>query len=106
LEPAILKVKKLTCENNDFELFDNFIEMVLKIREEESGYSNEAIFKILTCKPKFVEKRLTEKYKDEFLVMPLILEYQFALEEEEELENNLELKESMKRLQEWVMDLD
>ena len=61
LNPAIIKVEKLTCENNDSELFDCFLEMILKTKGSADETPSDILGGIFICKPEFVEKRLTEK---------------------------------------------
>jgi len=99
LNPAILKVKKLTCENNDSELFDCFLEMILKTKGSADETPADILGGVFICKPEFVEKRLTEKYKDEFLIN--ILEFGFGnrtYDKREEIENYAELEKRLNRL--------
>jgi hypothetical protein len=99
LNPAILKVEKLTCENNDSELFDCFLEMILKTKGSADETPSDILGGIFICKPEFVEKRLTEKYKDDFLIN--ILEFGFGnrtYDRKEEIENYAELEKRLNRL--------
>ena len=99
LNPAIIKVEKLTCENNDSELFDCFLEMILKTKGSADETPSDILGGIFICKPEFVEKRLTEKYKDDFLIN--ILEFGFGnrtYDRKEEIKNYTELKKRLNRL--------
>ena len=99
LNPAIIKVEKLTCENNDLELFDCFLEMILKTKGSADETPSDILGGIFICKPEFVEKRLTEKYKDDFLIN--ILEFGFGNRtygRKEEIKNYTELEKRLNRL--------
>lgn len=99
LNPAILKVEKLTCENNDVELFDNFIEMILKTKGSANETPADILGGVFICKPKLVENRLTKKYKDEFLIN--ILEFGFGnrtYDRQDEIKNYADLKKRLNLL--------
>ncbi|MFH4966565.1 hypothetical protein V8G61_00055 [Gaetbulibacter sp. M240] len=99
LNPAILKVEKLTCENDDVELFDNFIEMILKTKGSANETPADVLGGVFICKPKLVENRLTEKYKDQFLLN--ILEFGFGnrtYDKKGEIENYAELEKRLNRI--------
>ena len=99
LIPAILKVEKLTCENNDTELFDCFIEMILKTKGSANETPSDILGGIFICKPEFIEKRLTNKYKDKFLIN--LLEFGFGnrtYDRKEEIENYAELEKRLNQL--------
>ena len=99
LNPAILKVEKLTCENNDSELFDCFLEMILKTKGSANETPADILGGVFIYKPEFVEKRVTEKYKDEFLIN--ILEFGFGnrtYDKKEEIKNYAELEKRLNRL--------
>ena len=99
LNPAILKVEKLTCEKNDSELFNCFLEMILKTKGSADETPSDILGGIFICKPELVEKLLTEKYKDNFLIN--ILEFGFGnrtYDRKEEIENYAELEKRLNRL--------
>lgn len=99
LNPALLKIEKLVCENNDSALFDCFIEMVLITKGSANEVPSEVLGGIFICQPEFVEKRLTEKYKDRFLLN--LLEFGFGnrtYDRKKEIANYAALEERLKRL--------
>ena len=99
LNPAILNVEKLTCEKNDTELFDCFLEMILKTKGSADEKPSDILGGIFICRPELVENRLTEKYKDEFLIN--ILEFGFenrTYDRKKEIENYAELEKRLNLL--------
>ena len=99
LNPAILKVERLTCENDDYELFDSFLQMILKTKGSADETPSNILAGVFICKPKFVERQLTEKYKNEFMIN--ILEFGFqnrTYGRKEEIENYAELEKILNRL--------
>lgn len=99
LNPTILKIEKLTCENNDTELFDCFVEMILKTKGSADETPSDILGGIFICKPELVEKRLAEKYKDKFLIN--LLEFGFknrTYDRKDEIENYTELEKRLNRL--------
>lgn len=99
LNPAIIKVEKLTCENNDTDLFDCFLKMILKTTGSANETPSDILGGIFICNPELVENRLTGKYKDEFLIN--ILEFGFGnrtYDKKEEIENYAELQKRLNRL--------
>lgn len=99
LNPAIVNIEHLVCENNDTELFDQFIEMNLKTKGSADETSADILGGIFICRPELVEDRLKDTYKDEFLIS--ILELGFGnrtFDKKEEIENYRELEKRLNRL--------
>jgi len=99
LNPAILKVEKMTCENNDIELFDHLLDMAIKTKDtsRNSAHIN-VIAGVFTCKPELVEKKVKEKDKDDYLISSLWLGFMEL--KKEEIENYEELADRLSLLSE------
>ncbi len=99
LNPAILKIENLICEAIDEELFDQFLEMILKTKDSADETPSEVLGGIFICQAAFVEKRLAEKYKDKFLIN--MLEFGFrnrTYNKKEEIQDFAELEKILKRI--------
>ncbi|MFC0875772.1 hypothetical protein ACE01N_04215 [Saccharicrinis sp. FJH2] len=99
LNPGIIKIEKIICENNDTILFDCFLEMILKTKDSANETPSNILGGIFICNPGLVKNRLTEKYKDEFLIN--LLEFGFnnrTYDRKEEIKNYAELEKQLNQL--------
>ena len=71
LNPALDKVQRLVCQNNDGELFDCFINTILDSKGSANETPSHVLGRIFICQPHLVVNRLKECYNDVFLVNSL-----------------------------------
>jgi hypothetical protein len=99
LNPALLRLEKLTCGGNDFELLDRFLQMLSKTKGSANEVPSDVLAGIFICKPEAVQKYLTQVYKDPYFKN--ILEFGFGnktYRKEHEIENYSVLKKRLDNL--------
>ncbi len=99
LNPALLKLEKITCDGKDCGLLNSFLKMLIKTKGSANELPADVLAGIFICKPEAVQKYLTQVYKDEYLKN--ILEFGFGnrtYKKENEIENYSILKERLDRL--------
>ncbi len=99
LNPALLRLEKLTCEGKDFELLNSFLKMLSKTKGSANELPADVLAGIFICKPEAVDKYLTQVYKDIDLVY--LLEFGFenrTYGKKEEIKNYARLKKRLNQL--------
>lgn len=99
LNPALTKLKKLTCESNDYTLLNHFIKMLLKTKGSANETPPTILAEIFICKPEAIEKYLKQVYTDKYLKDLLILGFNNNTnDKKEEIVNYSRLKKRLKTI--------
>ena len=99
LNPALLKLEKLICEEKDFGLLNSFLKMLTKTKGSANELPTDVLAGIFICEPEAIQKYLTHVYKDDYLKN--ILEFGFGNKtyaKENNIKNYSILKERLDRL--------
>ena len=67
LNPAILKVEELVCEENDIEFMSGFLEMLLKTKGVNNEVAINSLGGIFICNSEIIYKYYEQIYPDKYL---------------------------------------
>lgn len=68
LNPALYDLERIVCQNNDRELFEKFLEMMLKTTDSANETPANVLANIFICRTELVESTLRNKYKKPELI--------------------------------------
>jgi hypothetical protein len=99
LNPALFKLEKIVCANNDRELFEHFLDMVVASTGSANETPSDVLGGIFICRTTLVELELKGKYKNSGLIEEL--SFGFAnrtFDAKERTSNYNELKLCLKKI--------
>ena len=68
LNPALIKLEKIVCENTDKELFENFLEMIVATYGSANETPDDILGGIFICQSYLVAIELKGKYNNQDLI--------------------------------------